>query len=85
MQLAAFPKFQRLRTSSLCLSAALLLGISGCRHAIDDTALATTVQSQLAADTSLNGEPIQATVKGGIVTLDGSVQNDAQKTIADRA
>jgi BON domain len=64
--------------------AALVLGLAGCRHSPDDATLAQTVQSQLASDTSINGLPIQTTVQGGVVTLNGTVQNDAQKVLAAR-
>ncbi len=65
-----------------CFGLALLAG--GCKTAPDDAALTKTVQSQLAGDSSIAGQPVQATVQGGVVTLNGTVQNDAQKTIAAR-
>jgi hypothetical protein len=70
--------------SSIFAGAVLVLGLAGCRHSPDDATLAQTVQSQLASDSSIYGQPIQATVQGGVVTLDGTVQNDAQKVLAAR-
>jgi len=75
----------RVRVSlKVFVGAALLLGLAGCRHSPDDATLAQTVQSQLASDSSINGQPIQATVQGSVVTLNGTVQNDAQKVLAAR-
>ena len=69
------------------LPALVLLCVAGCKSkpaAVDDAALTTTIQSQLTADNSINGQPVQVSVSGGIATLSGSVQNDAQRTIAAR-
>jgi len=78
----------RVRLSNNVVAPAAIFGLAllfgGCRHAPDDATLAQTVQSQLAADSAIAGQPIQATVQGGVVTLSGSVQNDAQKTLAAR-
>ena len=65
----------------------VLLCVAGCKSkpaAVDDAALTTTIQNQLTADNSVNGQPVQVAVSGGIATLSGSVQNDAQRTIAAR-
>ena len=67
-----------------CLGAALLLVAVGCRHAPDDATLSQNVNGQLASDNSLTGQPVQAMVQDRIVTLNGSVENEAQKTIAAR-
>ena len=64
--------------------AVLLAVSSGCKKAPDDAALAQKINSQLSEDSSISGQPVQATVQNGIATLNGSVQNDAQKTIAAR-
>ncbi|QHN04914.1 BON domain-containing protein [Granulicella sp. WH15] len=69
------------------LGATLLLGLAGCKAKpapADDNALAASVQSQLAADTSLAGLPIQSSVQSGIAILSGSVNNDAQRQLAIR-
>ena len=76
--------YTRAVTPAACLGAALLLAAAGCRHAPDDAALSQNVNGQLASDSSLTGQPVQASVEDRIVTLNGSVENDAQKTIAAR-
>ena len=73
----------RFVTPAACLAALLTLA-AGCKQGPDDAALTQKVNSQLSEDTSISGQPVQATVQAGIVTLNGSVQNDAQKTIAAR-
>ena len=75
--------YRRVMTPAMYLSAALLAA-AGCKHAPDDAALNQAVNSQLAQDGSISGQPLQATVQDGVATLNGSVQNDAQKTIAAR-
>ncbi len=70
-----------------CFSAVLLCGFVGCKTATapaDDASMTRNLQSQLAADGSISGQPIQASVQNGIATLNGSVSNDAQKTLAGR-
>ena len=64
-----------------------LLCVAGCRSkpvTVDDAALTTTIQNQLTSDGSIAGQPVQVAVSGGIATLSGTVQNDAQRTIAAR-
>ncbi len=67
--------------------ALVLLTIAGCKAkppAVNDAALTSTIQNQLTSDNSLSGQPVQVAVSGGIATLSGNVQNDAQRTIAAR-
>ncbi len=67
--------------------ATLLLCVVACKSkpsGVDDSVLATTIQNQLSSDTSIGGQPVQVAVSGGIATLSGSVQNDAQRTLAAR-
>ncbi len=74
-------------SSAKVLAALVLLCVAGCKSkpaVVDDAALTTTIQNQLTADNSINGQPVQVAVSGGIATLSGSVQNDAQRTIAAR-
>ena len=69
------------------LPALVLLCLAGCKSkpaGVDDAALTTTIQNQLTADNSINGQPVQVAVSGGVATLSGTVQNDAQRTIAAR-
>ena len=70
--------------AALPLTAALLFS-AGCKSAgPDDAALTQSVQAQLSSDRAITGQPIQTAVSAGVVTLSGSVANDAQRTIAAR-
>ena len=62
----------------------LALVVAGCKSApaTDDASLNSQVQTRLSSDQSLTGQPIQATVASGVVTLNGSVSNDTARTIA---
>jgi hypothetical protein len=82
-------KLQRFATAPAvaALSAVLLLGFTGCKSqpaAPDDNTLASSIQTRFAADNSLTGTQIQTAVQDGIVTLSGSVANDAQRELAAR-
>jgi hypothetical protein len=48
----------------------------------DDAALTQAVQGKLASDSSLGGEPVQATVQQGVATLNGTVSTDAARSLA---
>jgi hypothetical protein len=77
----------RARTFAVCLAAIALLSVAGCKSKpapVDDNQLASTVQSQLSSDSALAGQSIQPTAQQGVVTLNGTVANDAQRTIAAR-
>ncbi len=71
------------RTVLVSISLALLL--AGCRSKPstgNDASLNAQVQTQLAADQHLSGQPIPVSVSGGVVTLDGRVTSDTVRTIA---
>jgi hypothetical protein len=79
--------YPRASFRTACFSAVLLCGFAGCKTAAplaDDATVTRNLQSQLAADGSISGQPIQASVQNGVATLNGSVSNDAQKTLAGR-
>ncbi len=64
---------------------AVALSFSGCKKSSpppDDAALTTAVQTRLAADSALQPESIQATVENGIATLNGTVGNEAARSLA---
>jgi hypothetical protein len=64
---------------------ALALSFSGCKRSSpppDDAALTTAVQTRLAADSALQPESIQATVENGVATLNGTVGNEAARSLA---
>jgi hypothetical protein len=70
---------------ALLLSVGMGAGLAGCKaKPVSDDVLASTIQTQLAADSALAGQPVAVTVQGGVATLSGVVANDAQRTIAAR-
>jgi hypothetical protein len=68
------------RTVLIALSVAMLL--AGCKSSPDDASLTTQVQSKLSSDQNLGGQPIQASVANGVVTLNGSVTSDTARSTA---
>src|SRR6185437_13313644 len=64
---------------------AVALSFSGCKKSApppDDAALTTAVQTRIAGDSALQPESIQATVQNGVATLNGSVSNEAARSLA---
>lgn len=64
---------------------AVALSFSGCKRstpAPDDAALTTAVQARIAGDNALQPESIQATVEYGVATLNGTVSNEAARSLA---
>ena len=77
----------RSKSRSLAASAVLLVALAGCKSkpaSVSDAALTSSIQTQLAGDASLAGQSVQANVSGAVATLNGTVLNDAQRTIAAR-
>ena len=74
--------FINVRTAIIGLSLAVIF--TGCKStpATDDATLNAQVQKTLSADQNLAGQPIQASVANGVVTLNGTVISDAARTIA---
>ena len=75
----------RVTAPSACICAVLL--VCGCKSnpaTPDDAALNRNSQAQISTDASLSGQPVTVSVAGGVASLNGSVLNDAQKTIAAR-
>jgi len=66
----------------------LLVGIlaagTACTKVPDDSQLTTQIQSKLSEDSGLQGKPITVQTSGGVVTLSGRVDNDAERTAASR-
>ena len=77
-------------TRSLVAVTALTLALSmaGCKSSTpvappaDDARLTQAVQSRLSGDSALSTEPIQASVQNGIATLNGTVSNEAARSLA---
>ena len=66
--------------------AALVVSLAGCKSTpstpTDDTSLTAAVQSRIASDGAISTEPIQSAVKDQVVTLSGSVSNEAARALA---
>jgi hypothetical protein len=76
-------------TRGLAASVLCIAVLTGCRSksAASDTgdgALTHQLQTKLAGDPSIAGQPVQASVQSGVATLSGSVGNDAQRELAAR-
>ncbi len=80
------PAGTRAALTTACLTVGLLFSSNGCKQEtpVNDASLASTIQAQLAADSALTGQAVQASVQGGVATLNGTVSNSAEKTIAGR-
>lgn len=73
------------RAVTLATFLAVALSFGGCKKsspAPDDAALASAVQARITGDTALQPESIQATVQNGIATLNGTVSNEAARSLA---
>ncbi len=76
------------RTFAAVTALTLGLGLAGCKSTtpaappVDDASLNAAVQSRLTGDSALSTESIQAGVQNGVVTLNGTVSNDAARSLA---
>jgi len=61
----------------------LAIGVA-CTKAVGDSDVTTEVQTKLNADSGLQGKHLTVQASGGVVTLSGTVDNDAQRTAASR-
>jgi len=82
MTLHPAPTSNKFRTFAL-LAAVVAFTLAGCKGTSDAT-LTGKIQTTLAADSAIAGQPVQVAVKDGVVTLTGSVSNDAQRVLAAR-
>ena len=71
-----------------CFSVTLLLGILAiglaCTKAPDDSQLTSQIQSKLTQDSGLHDKQITVQTSAGVVTLSGTVENEAQREAAAR-
>lgn len=69
-----------------CLAAVLIaiLATVGCTKAPNDSQLTEQIQSKLSHDSGLQDKSITVQTQNGVVTLSGTVDNDAQRTAASR-
>ena len=75
-----------IRTLAVITALSFALSTAGCKSssapATDDATLATAVHSRLTNDGALSTESIQSSVENGIVTLNGTVSNEAARSLA---
>jgi hypothetical protein len=72
------------KTSTALLSAVLFVSLAGCKAKPDDAALTTALQARIASDSGVPSSAIQSNVQGGVATLNGTVENDAQRELVTR-
>jgi outer membrane lipoprotein SlyB len=73
------------RTSVLVCSFLLALGLGiGCSRKPNDAKIATDIQSKFSQDSGLSTKQLGVQSENGVVTLSGTVDNDAQRDVASR-
>jgi hypothetical protein len=80
---------RNLSASRVILAATALtiaFGFAGCKSSTsaptDDAGLTAALQSRIAADAALSNEPIQSSVQKQVATLNGTVSNEAARSLA---
>ena len=81
---------KHLSTPRAILAAAALtlaFGLAGCKSSTpaaptDDAGLTAALQSRIAGDGALSNEPIQSSVQKQVATLNGTVSNEAARSLA---
>jgi len=77
-----------MKTKSLFVSTlvlAILMGIgAGCARKADDTKVSSEIESRFSQDSGLSSKQLTVQAKDGVVTLEGRVENDAQRDAAGR-
>lgn len=64
---------------------AVILGIGvGCAKKPDDTKISSEIQSKFSQDSGLGSKQLAVKAEGGVVTLSGTVDNDAQREAAGK-
>jgi hypothetical protein len=69
--------------SLFVLSVILALGVA-CARKADDTKITSDIQGKFGQDSGLSGKQISVQASNGTVTLEGAVDNDAQREAASR-
>ena len=68
----------------MCLFAILLSFASGCARKPDDAKISSDIQSKFGQDSGLSSKQVTVQADNGVVTLGGTVDNDAQREAASR-
>jgi osmotically-inducible protein OsmY len=74
---------RQLLTAAIAVCLAALWG--GCKRGPDDATLTASVKSQLAAQSPALASMVNVETKDGVVTLNGTVDNDSAKSQAEQA
>ena len=77
-------QMKRLRALACGLVAVLVLACGvACKSGPEDATITTNVKAKLVADPTVSGTAINVDTKDGVVTLTGTVDNDAARTKAE--
>ena len=68
----------------VCLLAMILSMAAACARRPDDTKISADIQNRFSQDSGLSGKQLTVQASNGVVTLAGSVDNDAQRDAASR-
>ena len=68
----------------VCLFAIFLSLASSCARKPDDAKISNDIQSKFSQDSGLSGKQLTVQASNGVVTLGGTVDNDAQRDAASR-
>jgi BON domain-containing protein len=69
---------------SLCVLAVILALGASCARKPDDARISSDIQAKFSQDSGLSGKQITVQASNGTVTLEGAVDNDAQRDAASR-
>ncbi len=67
-----------------CILAVLLVMGVGCARKLDDAKMSSDIQSRFSQDSGLSTKQLAVQANNGVVTLSGTVDNDAQRDAAGR-
>lgn len=73
-----------MKRTSLLVSFALAVVLAGCARKPDDAKVSTEIQSKFSQDSGLSSKQLTVKADDGVVTLEGNVDNDAQRQAAGR-
>lgn len=75
---------KKLAAAAGAVLCSVVLLVAGCKSAParTDQQIAADVQSKISSESALNGQNIQASAQNGVVTLNGTVNDDASRALA---